>query len=155
MTGEPALGGGSGRVLALVALGANLGDRAAALATARERIAALPDTTIAAASSVEETAPLGPPGQPSYLNQMLAVITALTPHALLDALLDIERQAGRVRGAQRWAPRTLDCDIVRYADLRIDDERLTVPHPEIPNRDFWRREMTELEATLATTSRAS
>ncbi|MHB1224631.1 MAG: 2-amino-4-hydroxy-6-hydroxymethyldihydropteridine diphosphokinase [Gemmatimonadaceae bacterium] len=155
MTGERPGVDAAGPVLVLVALGANLGDRAAALATASQEIAALPGTTIAATSSVEETAPLGPPGQPSYLNQMLAVATSLTPHALLDALLDIERRAGRVRGPQRWAPRTLDCDIVRFGGLRIDDERLTVPHPEIPNRDFWQREMIEIEAELAARARAS
>lgn len=155
MTAEPTRAGRHGGALALVALGANLGDRAGALAAARAQIAALPGTTIAAASSVEETAPLGPPGQPSYLNQMLAVITALSPHSLLDSLLDIERRAGRIRGEQRWGPRTLDCDIVRYAELEIRDERLTVPHPELPNRDFWQREVIELEAALASARRPS
>lgn len=144
--------GSGARAPAFIALGANLGDRAAALAAARDAIAALPGTAVLAASTVEETAPLGPAGQPFYLNQMLAVVTSLAPHALLDALLDIERRAGRMRGAQRWMPRTLDCDIVRYADLEIRDDRLTLPHPELPNRDFWRREMTELEATLASSA---
>ena len=78
-----------------VALGSNLGDRAALLDAARVAIAALPDTRLLAASAVEETAPIGPAGQPPYLNQMLALRTRLSPLALLDALLAIEQAAGR------------------------------------------------------------
>lgn len=135
-------------VLAYIALGANLGAREVALARARENISALPGTRIIACSSVEETAPIGPAGQPFYLNQMLALSTTLAPHSLLDALLEIERRAGRVRGSERWAARTLDCDIVRYGDVKLDDDRLTIPHPELPNRDFWQRELAEIEASM-------
>lgn len=131
--------------MAYVALGSNLGDRSAYLAVARREIAALPGCALLDASAVEETAPIGPPGQPPYLNQMLAVRTSLSPVALLEALLDIERRAGRVRG-ERWGARTLDCDIVRFGDETIDLPRLRIPHPELANRDFWRRELAELEA---------
>ncbi|HXE57857.1 MAG TPA: 2-amino-4-hydroxy-6-hydroxymethyldihydropteridine diphosphokinase [Gemmatimonadales bacterium] len=129
--------------LVYLALGSNLGDRAGHLAFARRALAELPGTRVVAASRVEETAPIGPPGQGPYLNQMLLLETTLSPHALLDACQAIERAAGRVR-AERWGPRTLDLDIVRYGDRRIADGRLVVPHPELPNREFWRREMTEL-----------
>ena len=145
------------RAIAYIALGSNLGDRAQALAGARHAIAALPGTSMLAESTVEETAPVGPVAQPAYLNQMVAVSTTLSPHALLDGLLDIERSAGRTREL-RWGPRTLDCDIVRYmvrfADLTIQDDVLTLPHPELPNRDFWLRELAELEAmSLASSAR--
>jgi len=96
-----------------------------------------------AASAVEETAPLGPVPQGPYLNQMLKVETALGPHALLTALLNVEAGEGRVR-AERWGPRTLDCDLVLYGGQRVDLPDLEVPHPEIANRDFWRRELSEL-----------
>ena len=96
-----------------------------------------------AASPVEETAPLGPVPQDAYLNQMLLVETVLTPLALLEALLAIERGEGRVRGP-RWGPRTLDCDIVLVAGARIREPALDVPHPELPRRDFWRRELAAL-----------
>lgn len=99
-----------------------------------------------AASPVEETAPLGPVPQPAYLNQMLLVETALAPLALLEALLAIERVEGRVRG-QRWGPRTLDCDIVLVAGARIREPSLDVPHPELPNRAFWQRELAALGIT--------
>jgi len=128
-----------------VALGSNVGDRAAHLAFARERLGELPDTRLVAASQVEETAPLGPVPQDPFLNQMVLLETALPPRELLLGLLELERERGRDRG-ERWGPRTLDLDIVRYGDWVVSEPGLTVPHPELPNRDFWRREVAELEA---------
>ncbi|MGA2383500.1 MAG: 2-amino-4-hydroxy-6-hydroxymethyldihydropteridine diphosphokinase [Gemmatimonadales bacterium] len=128
---------------AAIALGSNLGDRAAILARAREAIAGLPLTRLLAASDVETTAPLGPIAQGPYLNQMLLVETALEPLELLEAVLAIERAEGRVR-RERWGPRTLDCDIVLYGDRTIREPNLVVPHPELPNRDFWQRELRQL-----------
>jgi len=98
---------------------------------------------------VEETAPLGPVPQGPYLNQMLRIETALGPHALLGALLAVERAEGRVR-AVRWGPRTLDCDLVLYGHQRVDLPDLVVPHPELPNREFWQRELRELGFHLQT-----
>jgi len=105
----------------------------------------MPRSRMIAASTVEETAPLGPAGQGAYLNQMVAVETELTPHALLAELQLIEQQAGRVRDV-RWGPRTIDLDIVTMRDQRSDDEHCRVPHPELANRDFWQRELAELHA---------
>ncbi len=129
---------------AFVALGSNLGDRAGNLARGRAALARLPRTALVAASTVEETAPLGPPGQPPYLNQMVLLRTALSPRALLEACLSIERRAGRTRRV-RWGPRTLDLDIVRFGDRRVHEADLIVPHPELANRPFWQRELAELE----------
>jgi 2-amino-4-hydroxy-6-hydroxymethyldihydropteridine diphosphokinase len=98
---------------------------------------------VVAASPVEETAPLGPGPQGAYLNQMLLVETTLTAGQLLEALLAVERHEGRVRGP-RWGPRTLDCDIVLVAGERLRDPGLEVPHPELPNRPFWQRELSAL-----------
>lgn len=128
---------------AWIALGSNLGDRAAHLARARAGLAAQPGTRVVAASSVEETAPLAGMDQPPYLNQMVLVETVLEPHALLEVLHRLEAEAGRIRDA-RWGPRTLDLDIVRYGDRVIVDAVLTVPHPELSRRDFWQRELAEL-----------
>ena len=128
---------------AAVALGSNLGDRAATLDRARDAIGRLPGTRVLGASSVEETEPLGPVPQGPYLNQMLLVETSLEPRALLDALLGIERAEGRVR-TERWGPRTLDCDIVLFEGRRFAEPGLTVPHPELPRRDFWQRELAAL-----------
>ena len=128
-----------------VALGSNVGDRAAHLAHARERLAALPGTHLVAASRVEETAPLGPVTQGPYLNQMVGLETTLTPRALMAACRAIELERGRER-RERWGPRTLDLDIVRFGGRVVDEPGLTIPHPELPRRDFWLRELAELEA---------
>ena len=131
------------RDVAYVALGSNVGDRDAHLAEARRALAALPESRILAATAVEETAPIGPVEQQPYLNQMVALETTLAPLALLDRLLEIERAAGRVRTI-RWGPRTLDLDIVLFETQTVAHERLTVPHSELPRRDFWQRELAEL-----------
>jgi len=127
-----------------VALGSNLGDRTAHLAHARERLAGLPETRVAAVSQVEETAPLGPIPQGAYLNQMVLLETTLTPEALLAACRAIEAERGRER-RERWGPRTLDLDIVRFGAREVHEAGLTIPHPELPRRDFWLREIAELE----------
>lgn len=134
--------------VAYIALGSNLGDREAYLASARAALAALPRSRLLAASRVEETAPLGDLPQGPFLNQMVALSTELQPRELLTALHDIERANGRVRDA-RWGPRTLDLDIVcfEHATVRLPD--LKVPHPELHARDFWMRELAELGAPCA------
>lgn len=130
---------------AYIALGSNLGDRAEHLAAARAALGALPDTRLVATSSIEETPPLAGMDQPPYLNQMVLLETSLDPRSLLAACQQIERSRGRVR-TERWGARTLDLDIVRYGGRRIADPDLIIPHPELPNRDFWTRELAELEA---------
>ncbi|HEV8304933.1 MAG TPA: 2-amino-4-hydroxy-6-hydroxymethyldihydropteridine diphosphokinase [Gemmatimonadales bacterium] len=130
-----------------VSLGSNLGDRAAHLAHARARLGALSGTRLVATSAVEETAPLGPVPQGPYLNQMVLLETTLTPAELLASCLAIEAERGRTRRAgERWGPRTLDLDIVRFGARSVREPGLTIPHPELPNREFWRREIAELEA---------
>ncbi|HSE27006.1 MAG TPA: 2-amino-4-hydroxy-6-hydroxymethyldihydropteridine diphosphokinase [Gemmatimonadales bacterium] len=128
---------------AWVALGSNLGDRAAHLDAARTALARLPGTVLLARSRVEETAPLGGRPQPPYLNQMVLLETSLPPRALLAELHRIEAANGRTR-RERWASRTLDLDLVRYGDVHAAEPGLTLPHPGLAERDFWRREMEEL-----------
>ena len=120
---------------AFIALGSNLGDREGHLAAARAALAALPRTRLVAASRVEETAPLGGMDQPPYLNQMVALETALEPRALLAACQAIERSRGRVR-TERWGARTLDLDLLLYGDRTIDTPTLQVPHPRLRERNF-------------------
>ncbi len=130
-----------------VALGSNLGDRAAHLAHARARLAALPDTALIGASVVEETAPLGPVPQGPYLNQMVLLETGLAPAELLRRCLAIEAERGRER-RERWGPRTLDLDLVRFGDRVLREPGLTLPHPELARREFWRREIAALETPV-------
>jgi 2-amino-4-hydroxy-6-hydroxymethyldihydropteridine diphosphokinase len=140
------------RDVAYIALGSNLGDRESHLARAREALATLPGSRVLATSAVEETAPVGEVEQGPYLNQMAALETTLEPDALLDALQAIEAENGRVR-AVRWGPRTLDLDIVSFEERQVRDARLTVPHPELPNRDFWQRELAEVRDALRRSGR--
>jgi len=133
-----------------VALGSNVGDRGAHLAHARARLAALPRTRLLKESRVEETAPLGPVPQGAYLNQMVLLETTLEPAALLVHLHAIEAERGRERRPGiRWGPRTLDLDIVRFGDRVMREPDLVIPHPELPNRSFWQRELAELDAAAA------
>jgi 2-amino-4-hydroxy-6-hydroxymethyldihydropteridine diphosphokinase len=129
--------------VAYIALGSNLGQREVFLAEGRRKIAALAKTRVLNETEAEETLPLGPVAQEPYLNQMIAVETELTPRDLLAALQKIENAAGRVR-AERWGPRTLDLDIVLFERQTVREPDLTVPHPELPNRDFWQRELAAL-----------
>jgi 2-amino-4-hydroxy-6-hydroxymethyldihydropteridine diphosphokinase len=128
-----------------VALGSNLGDRGAHLRAAREALATLPNTSLLAASRVEETAPLGGMDQPAYLNQMVLLETSLEPRDLLRALQAIEYEQGR-RRSERWGSRTLDLDIVRFGDRQVTEQDLIIPHPELSNRDFWLRELAEIQS---------
>lgn len=134
-------------VRADVALGSNLGDRAGWLAAARAALTLLPGTRLLAASRVEETIPFGPRPQAPYLNQMLALETRLAPLALLGALQRIEARLGRVRRA-RWGPRTIDLDLVRHGDTTMRSAALVLPHPGVATRDFWRRELADLDRLL-------
>jgi 2-amino-4-hydroxy-6-hydroxymethyldihydropteridine diphosphokinase len=128
-----------------VALGSNLGERAAYLAAARDALGALPGTRVLAASSIEETEPLGGMEQPPYLNQMLLLETTMPPRVLMHAGQAIEEANGRVRLAH-WGSRTLDIDIVRYGDLSLAEPDLVLPHPGLAMREFWQREIAELES---------
>jgi len=133
---------------AFVALGSNLGDRAAYLATARSALSLLPTSRLTAASTVEETVPFGPVAQGPYLNQMVVLETSLPPLALLGALQQIEQSLGRVR-RERWGARTIDLDLVCMDGIEMRSPTLVLPHPGLPTRDFWRRELAELKALLA------
>jgi 2-amino-4-hydroxy-6-hydroxymethyldihydropteridine diphosphokinase len=132
-----------------LALGSNLGDRELHLAFARKELGLLPASQVLAKSTVEETAPLGGREQPAYLNQMLLLETVLPPRVLLEACRVIEDAAGRER-RERWASRTVDIDIVRYGDLRVNEADLTIPHPGLEDRDFWQREIREIEQRQGT-----
>ena len=129
--------------VAYIALGSNVGDRIGHLSRARSALAVLPHSRIVAESSIEETAPIGPVEQGAFLNQMVALETSLSPADLLRELQRIERHEGRER-TLRWGPRTLDLDIVRFDRQTVSEPSLIVPHPELQNRDFWRRELAEL-----------
>jgi 2-amino-4-hydroxy-6-hydroxymethyldihydropteridine diphosphokinase len=120
---------------AYLALGSNLGDRAAHLQGAIDALATADEVRVAAVSRVYDTAPVGGPPQDAFLNAVVAIDTDLAPHALLALAQQIERDARRVR-AERWGPRTLDVDVLLFDDLALDDPDLIIPHPRMWERGF-------------------
>ncbi len=133
---------------AYVGLGANLGDPAAQLRAALTAIASLDGTQVVATSRFYRSAPMGPPDQPEYCNAVCHVQTRLAPRALLDALIGIERTAGRIRGGERWGPRRLDLDLLHVEGLQRDEPGLNLPHPGIAKRNFVLVPLAELAPAL-------
>lgn len=121
---------------AYIALGSNLGDARGHVLEAFDALDRLPGTRLLARSPLYLTPPWGVLDQPSFVNAVAKIATELKPHDLLDALLAIERAAGRVRNGDRWGPRTLDLDILHVDGMASGDERLTLPHPRIRERAF-------------------
>jgi 2-amino-4-hydroxy-6-hydroxymethyldihydropteridine diphosphokinase len=123
-----------GRTVVL-ALGSNLGDRLANLQGGVDALCARPGLSDVEISPVYETAPVGGPVQPDYLNAVLVAATTLSAQAVLERGQEAESALGRVRG-QRWAPRTLDVDVIVYGTEVSDDPGLTLPHPRAHERAF-------------------
>jgi 2-amino-4-hydroxy-6-hydroxymethyldihydropteridine diphosphokinase len=140
------MSGGATRITAYVGLGANLGDAPATLARACIELAALPLTDFLAASSVYRSAPVDAAG-PDFVNQVAALHTLLSAHALLRSLLAIERAHGRER-PYRNAPRTLDLDLLLFGDAVIAAPDLVVPHPRMHERAFVLAPLAELSPGL-------
>jgi 2-amino-4-hydroxy-6-hydroxymethyldihydropteridine diphosphokinase len=128
--------------LAYVALGANLGDREASIRRAAELIGAQRLSTII------ETPPWGVTDQPDFLNAAAEVETDLGPRALLERLLGVERELGRVRGGRRWGPRTIDLDLLVYGNETSDTPALQLPHPRLHERPFVLVPLAELAPGL-------
>lgn len=120
---------------ACIALGANIGGPVRRIEAGFAALAALPDTRLAARSSLYRSAAVGYTDQPDFINAVAVIETALVPHALLAALLDIERAQGRVRDFAN-APRTLDLDILLYGDVVMHEPGLTIPHARMLERAF-------------------
>ncbi|MBN2232179.1 MAG: 2-amino-4-hydroxy-6-hydroxymethyldihydropteridine diphosphokinase [Deltaproteobacteria bacterium] len=128
-------------------IGANVGDRSAAIAVAGERLNELPEVRIVGRSRRYETAPVGGVTQGDFINAALMIETGLPPHALLHRLLDIEARLGR-RRTVRWGPRIIDLDILFYDSLVLRTAELTIPHPELHRRGFVLYPLADIAATL-------
>ena len=121
---------------AFIALGANLGEREATIHAALDALRETPGIDVTRISSlIENPAVGGPPDAPPFLNGAAELRTSLDPHALLARLLEIERSLGRERHV-KWAPRTIDLDLLLYDDCILRTDHLTVPHPLMHQRDF-------------------
>lgn len=132
---------------AYVGLGANLGPREVTLLRAADLLAAADGVEVVAVSQLRETDPVGFVEQPPFLNGAIALDTSLSPRAVLELLLEVEEELGRVRG-ERWGPRTVDLDLLVYGDERVDEDGLHVPHPRLHERRFALEPLAELDPEL-------
>lgn len=132
---------------AWIGLGSNLAEPLGQLASAVSRLATLPGTRLIAQSPFYRSRPMGPQDQPDFINGAVQLRTTLDPLSLLDRLQAIENQQGRQR-LRHWGPRTLDLDLLLYGDRVIESDRLCVPHPQLPHRDFVLQPLLDLDPEL-------
>ncbi|MGU3538319.1 2-amino-4-hydroxy-6-hydroxymethyldihydropteridine diphosphokinase [Methylobacterium sp. A54F] len=132
---------------AYLGLGSNIGDKAAMLDAAVDRLAATAGLRVVARSADYRTPPWGDTDQDWFLNGALAIETSLTPHELLDACLSVEAALGRVR-ERRWGPRVIDIDVLSYAGATVADERLILPHRFVRERAFVLVPLAEIAPDL-------
>lgn len=132
------------RIVTYIGLGSNLGDSKVILTEAVHKLASLGDVKI---SKLYQSPPMGPQDQPNYLNAVVQLSTNLAPLALLDELQRFEQESGRVR-LRHWGERTLDLDLLIYAEEKIQHERLTVPHVGVMERDFVLIPLLDLDPNL-------
>jgi len=135
--------------VAYVGLGSNLGDREATIRRAADQLGAL------RLSTIRETEPWGYARQPLFLNAVAELDTDLAPRALLDRLLEVERELGRTRAGPRYGPRTIDLDLLLYGDEVHDEPGLTVPHPRLHERAFVLEPLFELDPGLCVPGKGS
>ncbi len=120
---------------AVLGLGGNIGDSRKLLAAAIARLADNPAITVEAVSALYLTPPWGKVDQPAFLNAAARIATSLSPRALLEAALAVERQLGRER-LERWGPRRIDIDILVFDDITVDEPGLSIPHKQLKERAF-------------------
>jgi len=140
--------------IAYIGLGANLGERERTIAAALRRIEEDKRTSLLRSTVPIETDPVGYTDQPRFLNAAASLATTRSPRELLDLLLEIERDLGRVRGqGPRYGPRTIDLDLLLYGDETIDEDALEVPHPRLHERRFVLEPLAELDPGLVVPGR--
>lgn len=113
-----------------------------------DALAQWPATRVLARSRLYRTPPWGVLEQPPFVNAAVSIETSLAPRELLDALLTIERAAGRVRDGERWGPRTLDLDLLHVVGVALQDDQLTLPHPRMAERAFVLLPLNDIAPTL-------
>jgi len=135
-------------VRAYIGIGSNLNDPVAQVKEAIEELGLLPDSLLAARSSLYGSKPMGPQDQPEYVNAVAALDTLLSAPELLQDLQRIETQQGRERTAKQWGPRILDLDLLLYGKRVINSPELTLPHPGLHERDFVIIPLAEIAGNL-------
>jgi 2-amino-4-hydroxy-6-hydroxymethyldihydropteridine diphosphokinase len=148
MTAQP-------RCLAYIGLGSNLAGPREQVERGLDALGRLPQSALRQRSRLYRSAPWGIHDQPEFVNAVAAVETGLPPDALMNALLEIERESGRKRNGDRWGPRILDLDLLLYAERLIDQPGLHVPHPHLHERAFVLLPLAEIAPALQIPGRGS
>jgi 2-amino-4-hydroxy-6-hydroxymethyldihydropteridine diphosphokinase len=138
---------------AYVGIGSNLGDREENVRRAVELLGADPHIEVVAVSALRETDPVGLLEQPDFVNAAARVRTDLSPRQLLDRLLEVERELGRVRTGERYGPRTIDLDLLLYGQEVVEEPGLRVPHPRLAERRFALEPLLDLDPALSVPGR--
>lgn len=145
----------TGSCTAYIGLGSNLGDSKTIVSQAIEALAKLPQTQLLACSSHYQSAPMGPQDQPDYINAVVSIETELTATELLAVLQQLELQFGRCRDGGRWGARSLDLDILLFADQLINEPDLIVPHAGLSEREFVLYPLFEIAPQLVIPARGA
>jgi 2-amino-4-hydroxy-6-hydroxymethyldihydropteridine diphosphokinase len=140
-------------VRAYVGLGANLGDREGTIGRALDLLEEQAGIQVVRVSTLRQTEPVGYLDQPRFVNAAAELETSLSPRALLDALLAVERELGRTREGPRFGPRTIDLDLLVYGDRVVDEPGLEIPHPRMHERRFALEPLAELAPALVVPGR--
>jgi 2-amino-4-hydroxy-6-hydroxymethyldihydropteridine diphosphokinase len=133
---------------AYIGLGANLGQKEVTILRAVDELAGVDGIEVLELSRLRETEPVGVVDQPPFLNGAVALETTLSPWELLDVMLRIEQDLGRVRDETRWGPRTIDLDLLVYGGEVVDEPGLRIPHPRLHERRFALEPLADLEPEL-------
>jgi len=140
--------------IAYIGLGANLGERGRTIAEALRRLDGDDRTWVLSSTAPIETEPVGYEDQPRFLNAAARLETTRSPRELLDLMLEIERDLGRIRGeGPRYGPRTIDLDLLLYGAETIDEDVLEIPHPRLHERRFVLEPLAELDPGLVVPGR--
>ena len=140
--------------IAYIGLGANLGERGRTIAEALRRLDGDDRTWVLSSTAPIETEPVGYEDQPRFLNAAARLETTRSPRELLDLMLEIERDLGRIRGeGPRYGPRTIDLDLLLYGAETIDEDVLEIPHPRLHERRFVLEPLAELAPGLVVPGR--
>jgi len=134
-------------IAAYIGLGSNLDNPVQQVAEAITEIGKLPESTLLVRSSLYRSAPHGPQDQPDFINAVIKIETELAPEVLLDHLQQIEHKHGRLRSVH-WGPRTLDLDLLLYGNMKLNTEKLKVPHPQMACRSFVLEPLLEIETDI-------
>ncbi|MCO5065935.1 MAG: 2-amino-4-hydroxy-6-hydroxymethyldihydropteridine diphosphokinase [Rhizobiaceae bacterium] len=132
---------------AFIGLGGNIGDPQESMANALKLLDTSPGASVGIVSSLYRTPPWGKTDQPDFLNAAAEIVTSLSPRELLDLCLETERQLKRVR-SERWGPRTVDIDILKYGERSVSEEGLEIPHPRMLDRAFVLLPLAEIAPQL-------